>query len=78
MSKQYENQVPEESGPDAQERSGDADARLVAPSGEHNYSEDGVDLTLIRWMRSLTPYERLEVLRRNLAAIQELRGGIQS
>jgi len=25
------------------------------------YSEDGIDLTLIRWMLSLTPAERLEV-----------------
>ena len=29
---------------------------------EHTYSEDGVDLTLIRWMLSLTPAQRLEVL----------------
>ena len=27
---------------------------------ESAYSEDGVDLTLIRWMLSLTPAERLE------------------
>ena len=26
------------------------------------HSEEGVDLTLIRWMLSLTPAERLEVL----------------
>ncbi len=26
------------------------------------HSEDGVDLTLIRWMLSLTPAERLEAL----------------
>ncbi len=26
------------------------------------YSEDGVDLTLIRWMLSLTPMERLAAL----------------
>jgi len=32
----------------------------MAPESE--YSEDGVDLTLIRWMLSLTPAERLEVL----------------
>lgn len=29
---------------------------------EPDYSEDGVDLTLIRWMLSLTPTDRLEVL----------------
>jgi hypothetical protein len=27
-----------------------------------DYSEDGVDLTLIRWMLSLTPAERLQFL----------------
>ncbi len=30
------------------------------------YSEDGVDLTLIRWMLSLTPAERLQVLEDHL------------
>jgi hypothetical protein len=30
------------------------------------YSEDGVDLTLIRWMLSLTPYERLQALQQNV------------
>jgi hypothetical protein len=29
---------------------------------EPTHSEDGVDLTLIRWMLSLTPAERLQVL----------------
>jgi hypothetical protein len=28
---------------------------------EQEYGEDGVDLTLIRWMLSLTPGERLDV-----------------
>jgi hypothetical protein len=28
------------------------------------YSPDGVDLTLIRWMLSMTPAERLETLQR--------------
>jgi hypothetical protein len=31
-------------------------------SPEDAYSEDGADLTLIRWMLSLTPSERLQVL----------------
>lgn len=31
-----------------------------APGIEDAYSEDGVDLTLIRWMLSLTPAERLQ------------------
>jgi hypothetical protein len=45
------------------------DARAERP----NYSEDGVDLTLIRWMLSLTLAERLEVLRQHSQAITRLR-----
>jgi hypothetical protein len=37
------------------------------------YSEDGVDLTLIRWMLSLTPAERLQVLQQNVESILILR-----
>jgi hypothetical protein len=37
-----------------------------------DYSEDGVDLTLIRWMLSLTPAQRLQVLQENIDSIQEL------
>lgn len=37
------------------------------------HSEDGVDLTLIRWMLSLTPAERLDVLRRNVSSILSIR-----
>jgi hypothetical protein len=32
------------------------------------YSEDGVDLTLIRWMLSLTPLERLRVMQQYAAS----------
>ena len=42
------------------------------------YSEDGVDLTLIRWMLSLTPAERLQVLQSHvnaIVAIRELNAG---
>ena len=47
-----------------------------APSrqDEPTHSEDGVDLTLIRWMLSLTPAERLEVLENNVRSILRLRG----
>jgi len=38
------------------------------------HSEDGVDLTLIRWMLSLTPTERLKVLQQNVRSILRLRG----
>lgn len=37
------------------------------------YSEDGVDLTLIRWMLSLTPGERLEVLQGSVDSLVILR-----
>ncbi len=37
------------------------------------FSEDGVDLTLIRWMLSLTPDERLQQLEDHAAFIEELR-----
>ncbi len=37
------------------------------------YSEDGVDLTLIRWMLSLTPLERLKVLDQHNQALARLR-----
>ena len=37
------------------------------------HSPDGVDLTLIRWMLSLTPAERLQVLQRHLRSILKIR-----
>jgi hypothetical protein len=37
------------------------------------YSEDGVDLTLIRWMLRKTPEERLQVLQNNVRALLRLR-----
>ena len=40
-----------------------------------DYSDDGVDLTLIRWMLSLTPAERLQVLQDHINSIQKLRDG---
>ena len=47
-----------------------------APQNVTGYSEDGVDLTLIRWMLSLTPAERLAVLQANVRSIQRLRDAI--
>jgi len=38
------------------------------------FSDDGVDLTLIRWMLSLTPAERLEALESNVQSLLRLRG----
>jgi hypothetical protein len=38
-------------------------------------SEDGVDMTLIRWMLSLTPAERLKVLEDNAYSLMRLKHG---
>jgi hypothetical protein len=40
---------------------------------EPAYSEDGVDLTLIRWFLTLTPTERLAFLQRHVNAIVRIR-----
>lgn len=40
---------------------------------QRTHSEDGVDLTLIRWMLSLTPLERLRELQRSATALRKLR-----
>jgi hypothetical protein len=40
---------------------------------EITYTEDGVDLTLIRWMLSLTPAERLDVLQGFVDSVLEIR-----
>ncbi len=39
---------------------------------EPTYSHDGVDLTLIRWMLSLTPSERLQVLQQTVQSLARL------
>jgi len=41
-------------------------------SEQNTYSDDGVDLTLIRWMLSLTPSERLQVLQQNVQSLARL------
>jgi hypothetical protein len=46
----------------------------VAPE----YSNDGVDLTLIRWMLSLTPGERLAVLQDQVDSLLTLRAKFES
>jgi hypothetical protein len=51
-----------------------ADSEAPVP----DYGEDGVDLTLIRWMLSLTPAERLQFLEERteeILAIRELNAG---
>jgi hypothetical protein len=39
------------------------------------YSEDGVDVSLIRWMLSITPTQRLQILQQNIRSIMRLREG---
>jgi hypothetical protein len=42
-------------------------------ASEHAYDENGVDLTLIRWMLSLTPLQRIEHIQQAADSLQELR-----
>jgi hypothetical protein len=43
------------------------------PAPMPDYSDDGVDLSLFRWMLSLTPAERLEFLDDHIRAIESIR-----
>jgi len=45
----------------------------MGTDGLTDYSADGVDLTLIRWMLSLTPAERLEYLEERVNDIISIR-----
>ncbi|MGC9997251.1 MAG: hypothetical protein ABSE79_18190 [Terriglobia bacterium] len=54
-------------------RTTEASPRL--PGSEGTHSDDGVDLTLIRWMLSLTPAERLQVLQQSVKSLLRLRDG---
>ena len=42
---------------------------------QRTHSEDGVDLTLIRWMLSMTPEKRLVTLQNNVWSLLRLRDG---
>jgi hypothetical protein len=53
----------------------DPDANGPEPAPAPDYSDDGVDLSLIRWMLSLTPHQRLRFLEdriNEILAIHEL------
>jgi len=43
------------------------------PAEQPDFSPEGVDLTLIRWMLSLTPAQRLEVLQSAIASLQRMK-----
>jgi hypothetical protein len=42
------------------------------------FSKDGIDLTMIRWMLSLTPDERLQSLEDHALLIQDMRNATKS
>lgn len=48
-------------------------SHMLPPKENHDFSENGVDLTLVRWMLALTPKERLMVLQNNVQSILKLR-----
>jgi hypothetical protein len=52
----------------------DAEAEFLAVPPLPDYSEDGVDLTIIRWMLALAPAERLRFLEERMADILFIRG----
>ncbi|MBN2431646.1 MAG: hypothetical protein JXQ27_09230 [Acidobacteria bacterium] len=43
------------------------------PADQPDFSPEGVDLTLIRWMLTLTPAQRLEVLQSTIASLQRMK-----
>ena len=49
------------------------DASELPKPTEPTYSPDGVDLSVIRWMLSLTPDERMEVAQGFADAVTEIR-----
>jgi hypothetical protein len=54
------------------------DAKIInSEKDQEPISADGVDLTLIRWMLSLTPMERLQTLQNNVRSVLRLRDGKQ-
>ena len=44
----------------------------TTPEVTQDHSDDGVDLTLIRWMLSLSPEERLQALQSTIRSVVSL------
>ncbi len=57
---------------EAQSESCSSEKALAIQNEQLTYSDDGVDLTLIRWMLSLTPSERLQILQQNVQSLARL------
>ena len=51
----------------------DRDTGAIDTAPLPEYSDDGVDLTLIRWMLSLTPRERLQFLEDRINDVLKIR-----
>ena len=51
----------------------DSDGAAIDRDTLPDYSEDGVDLSLIRWTLSLSPLERLQFLEDRINGILEIR-----
>jgi hypothetical protein len=51
----------------------DRDPSAIDDAPLPEYSEDGVDVTLIRWMLSLTPRERLQFLEDRINDVLKIR-----
>ena len=51
----------------------DSSVSAAYPAPLPDYSEDGVDLSLIRWSLSLTPLERLQFLQKRINDILAIR-----
>ena len=49
------------------------DQSQPSDSAENAYDRNGVDLTLIRWMLTLTPVERIEHIQQAADSLEELR-----
>ena len=59
----------------------DSDDNTISEAVLTDYSEDGVDLTLIRWMLSLTPDQRLQFLEEpinEVLTVRQLNAGNQT
>ena len=52
-----------------------SEKKVSTPEVTQDYSDDGVDLTLIRWMLSLSPEHRLQVLQDAVRSVMSLRNG---
>jgi hypothetical protein len=52
---------------------GEGDLKKTSFSGKDIHEEDGVDITLIRWMLAMTPTERLQTLQQSVRSIMKLR-----